>query len=41
MGGYVRMDLRKIWCGGADWNYLNQDRDQWQALNMVMNLWVT
>jgi hypothetical protein len=35
----IKMDLREIGCGGADWIYLAQDRDRWRALvYMVMNL---
>jgi hypothetical protein len=37
----IRMDFREIECGGVDWIWLFQDRDQWQAvLSVVMNLWV-
>jgi len=36
------MDLMKIWWKGVDWMYLTQDRDQWQALIiMIMNLQVS
>jgi hypothetical protein len=28
----VKVDLRKIGCGGMDWTDLAQDRDQWRAL---------
>jgi hypothetical protein len=32
------MDLREIGCGGVDWIYLTQDRDQWRdVVNMVTN----
>jgi hypothetical protein len=35
------MDVREIGCGGMDWIYLAQDRDQWRTfLNTVMNLLV-
>jgi hypothetical protein len=35
----IRMDLREIGFGDADWIHLTQDRDRWQALvNTVMNL---
>jgi hypothetical protein len=35
----IKMDLRKIGCGGMDWIDLAQDSDQWRALvNTVMNL---
>jgi hypothetical protein len=34
----IRMDLREIGWGSADWIQLAQDRDRWQALlNTVMN----
>jgi hypothetical protein len=37
----IRMDLREIGFGDADWIHLAQDRDRWQALvNTVMNLQV-
>jgi hypothetical protein len=36
---YIKMDLREIGWGGADWIELAHDRDQWRALvNTVMNL---
>jgi len=35
----IRMDLRKVGCGGVDWMELAQDRDRWRALvSAVMNL---
>jgi uncharacterized protein YebE (UPF0316 family) len=35
----IKMKLRKVGCGGADWVDLAQDRDRWRALvNTVMNL---
>jgi hypothetical protein len=35
----IKMDLREIGWGSADWIQLAQDRDQWRALvNTVMNL---
>jgi hypothetical protein len=37
----IRMDLREIGWGGAEWIHLAQDRDRWRAVvNAVMNLWV-
>jgi hypothetical protein len=37
----IKMDLRKIVCGGVAWIHPAQDRDwQWAAVNMVMNLLV-
>jgi hypothetical protein len=35
----IRMDLREIGWGSADWIQLTQDRGRWRALvNTVMNL---
>jgi hypothetical protein len=35
----IKMDLRDIGCGGMDWIYLAEDRDQCRAhVNMVINL---
>jgi hypothetical protein len=35
----IKMDLRKIGCGGIDWIDLAQDRNQWRALvDTVKNL---
>jgi hypothetical protein len=37
----IKMDLREIGIGGANWIWLAQDRVQWQAfVNTVMNLQV-
>jgi hypothetical protein len=35
----IKMDLREIWIGVANWIWLAQDRVQWRAfVNTVMNL---
>jgi hypothetical protein len=35
----IKLDLREIWIGGANWIRMTQDRVQWQAfVNTVMNL---
>jgi hypothetical protein len=35
----IKMDLREVGCGGADWTDLALDRDRWRALvYTVMNL---
>jgi len=35
----IRMDLREVGCGCADWMELAQDRDRWRALvSAVMSL---
>jgi hypothetical protein len=37
----IKIDLREVGWGGADWLNLAQDRDRWRAIvNTVMNLWV-
>jgi hypothetical protein len=37
----IKMDLREIGFGDADWIHLAQDRDRWwTVVNTVMNLWV-
>jgi hypothetical protein len=34
----VDIDLRGMGCGGMDWTYLPQDRNQWRAVvNKIMN----
>jgi hypothetical protein len=38
MGDNIKIDLREIGFGDADWIHLAQDRDRWPALvNTVMN----
>jgi hypothetical protein len=35
----IKMALREVGCGGADWSDLAQDRDSWRAIvYTVMNL---
>jgi hypothetical protein len=35
------MELREVECGGMDWIYPAEDRDQWRAfVNVVINLQV-
>jgi hypothetical protein len=34
----IKMDLREIEWNGMDWIDPAQDRDQWRAVNTVMNL---
>jgi hypothetical protein len=37
----IKMNLRKIACGGMNWIDLAQDRNRWKAVvNAVMNLWI-
>jgi hypothetical protein len=37
----IKIDLREIGWGSAEWIHLTHDRDHCQALvNVVMNLWV-
>jgi hypothetical protein len=37
----IRMDLQEVGCGGLDWIELEQDRDMWRTLVIVvMNLQV-
>ena len=38
-GDNIKMDLKKLECGGMDWIDADQDGDMWQALiNVIMNL---
>jgi hypothetical protein len=34
----IKMDLREIGWDDVDWIDMAQDRDQWRALNTVLNL---
>jgi hypothetical protein len=35
----IKMDIQEVGCGGKDWFYLVQYRDEWRAVvNSVMNL---
>jgi hypothetical protein len=35
----IKMDIQEVGCGGKDWFYLAQYRDEWRAVvNSVMNL---
>jgi hypothetical protein len=36
----IKMELREMRWEGVDWIHLSLDRDQLQAVNMVLNLWV-
>jgi len=36
----IRMDLREVAWEFVDWIHVAQDRDQWWAVNTVMNLWI-
>jgi hypothetical protein len=37
----MKMDLREVGFGGANWILLAQDRVRWRAfVSTVMNLWV-
>jgi len=39
MGGYIKIDLQELGCGGMDWIDLAQDRGRRRALvNAVMKL---
>jgi hypothetical protein len=42
MGGYIKMDLQEVGCGGKDWIKLAQGMNRWQALvSAVINLRVS
>jgi len=39
-GDNIKLDLKKLECGGMAWINVAHDGDTWQALiNAVMNLW--